>query len=260
MIGIELLAYIVCAAAAVWLVYRYDLYDREPWPLVLTTALAGAAVMWGLGGVEDAAIARLAGANASPYVPALVAASSEETARLLIVMALAALVPRFFNDPMDGLVYGSIVGIGMALEESWAMLSQSSAPSAFLPVELVRVSGHLVMGGITGFGVGVTKRPGVRRRQWAGALAACFASSILLHFLWDVAALAETLSGGLARWPALAGSAVMLAGMVTYGALVVIGARWSRQAFAPASRRTLWGWPLDRVRRRRHRSLDRPQC
>jgi RsiW-degrading membrane proteinase PrsW (M82 family) len=249
-IGIELAAYVVCAAAAVSLVYRYDLYDREPWPLVVATASAGAVVMWWLSGFQDAVIARLAGASASPYPLALVAAATEEPARLLIVLALAVLAPRFFNDPMDGLVYGSIAGIGMALEETWAILSQSSAPSPFLPVELVRVSGHLVLGGITGFGVGVAKRPGVSTRRWVTALAACLAGSMLLHFLWDVAALTQTLSGGLSRWPALAGSVVMLVGMVVYGALVVTGARWSRQTFAPNSLRTLWGWPLVRVRQR----------
>lgn len=246
MMALESVVYVVCGAAAALLVYRYDLYDREPWYLVLATASAGAAVMWVVGGIEDAVLVRLNGPTASPYPPAFVAASCEETARLAIVGALAWLVPRHFNDPMDGLLYGSMAGVGMALEESWAILSQSTTAHSFLPTELVRVSGHLVMGGITGFGVGMIKRPNAQRRHWATAAAACLGCSVLIHFLWDVAALTQTLSGGLARWPSVAGSAVMLAGMVIYAALVATASRWSRETFAPASRQTLWGWPFSR--------------
>jgi RsiW-degrading membrane proteinase PrsW (M82 family) len=250
--GPEYAAYVVCAASAALLVYRYDLYDREPWPLLVTVAVAGAAVMRLVSGIEDAILDRLTGASASPYLPAFVAAFCEEGARLSMVAALAVMVPRFFNDPMDGLVYGSMAGIGMAIEESWAILSQPGAAS-LSPAELVRLSGHLVMGGITGFGVGVMKRPGVQARQWTASLAGCLAVSMLLHVLWDVAALAQMLSGGRARWSPVAGSAIMLAGMIVYAALVVTGARWSRERFAPASRKTLWGWPLRALGRRRPR-------
>ena len=68
-------------------------------------------------------------------------------------------------------------------------------------------------------------------------------------FLWDVSALAQDLSGGMAVWPALAGSMVMLAGMIVYGALVATGVKWSRRVFAPHSRKSLWGWPFKRPRR-----------
>ena len=248
MIGIEYAAYGLCAVLAVLLVYHYDLYDREPWYLLLAAILVGAAVMRLLGGLEDAMIATLAGAAPSPLTPALVAASLEEGARLLIVALVAVLVPRVFNDPMDGLIYGSIAGIGMALEESWAVVSQQPDGS-LSAVELVRLSGHLTMGGITGFGVGLIKRRGARPWQWVLPLTACVVGAILLHFLWDVSAISQDLSGGLALWPALAASAVMLTGMGVYGALVATGVKWSRRVFAPRSRRSIWGWPFNHLRR-----------
>jgi RsiW-degrading membrane proteinase PrsW (M82 family) len=253
--GLYYAAYAACAAAAALLVYRYDLYDREPWYLLLATALAGAVVMHLAGGLEDAAIAAIAAGNTSPYVPALIAASFEEASRLLVVVAVAVAVPRIFNDPMDGLVYGAMAGIGMALEETWAIGWQAGAAS-LSPVEIVRLSGHLTMGGITGFGVGLINRPGGARRRWILPLAVCVVGSILLHFLWDVAAVAQDLSGGLARWPALAGSGVMLAGMGVFGALVAAGATMSHDTMAPTTDITRWGWPLNRARRRAPRDPD----
>jgi RsiW-degrading membrane proteinase PrsW (M82 family) len=244
-------AYAACAVAAAALVYRYDLYDREPWYAVLATAAAGALAMRLLGVVEDPAIARLAGGGGSLAAAAFVAASFEEAARLLIVATLALVVPRIFNDPMDGLVYGSIAGIGMAVEESFALLDHQGAGASIAIVDLVRLSGHLVFGGITGFGVGSIRRPGTRAGRWMLPLAACAGIAILLHFLWDVAALARESSGGVSRWPAVAASAVMFAGMVIYAWLATTAAGWSRLAFAPESTRTLWGWPFDWVVKRR---------
>jgi RsiW-degrading membrane proteinase PrsW (M82 family) len=249
--AVEFAAYVACAAAAAALVYRYDLYDREPWPLLLATAAAGAVVMGFVGGVEDHLIARFAAAGSSPYPPAFIAATCEEGARLAVVAAVALLAPRTFNDPMDGLVYGSVAGIGMAIEESWVALG-AHAGGSVSPAELVRLSGHLTMGGITGFGVGLVNRPAGGPGQWALPLTGCVVASIGLHFAWDVAALAHDLSGGLSWWPPLAASVVMLTGMGLFGALVVIGTKWSREAMEPGRGRSLWGWPFDRRHGRGH--------
>ena len=35
-----------------------------------------------------------------------------------LVVALALLIPSQFNDPMDGIIYGSLIGLGMAVLES----------------------------------------------------------------------------------------------------------------------------------------------
>ena len=36
----------VCALAAVCLVCRYDMYDREPWCMVVLAVLLGMGIMW----------------------------------------------------------------------------------------------------------------------------------------------------------------------------------------------------------------------
>jgi RsiW-degrading membrane proteinase PrsW (M82 family) len=232
----------VCLSAflAAVLVYRYDLYNREPWYLLAVAAGLGFATMrvvattelWALGLVEaDAA-------------EAAVAAILEETTRLAAVVGIAFAFPRKFDDPMDGIIYGSIVGLGMAVEESLYFLQARSAVELLLfPQELVRLLGHLVMGGIAGFGVGIgrTGTPG-----WRRAFVLSFAAAVALHFSWDWVALAAadgtTMSAGLA----VLASAILLTGIGIYGMLVVSGSKLSRQAFAPGSVRSLWGFPFNR--------------
>ncbi len=221
----------VCAVGAAVLVYRYDLYDREPFSLLALSVGMGAAGMACAGWLEAVTFRGLD--TASITTLALLAASYEETLKLVTVVALAVMA-RSFNDPMDGLIYGSMAGLGAALEEGIAVLRAAPGSGGVLPPEeLVRLSGHLVMGGIGGFGVGCLV---YRDGRWPRAVAASFLAALLLHFGWDLAALhAETVPG--VDRDALLSAALMLAGFLLYGRLVVLGSRWSQQVFAPGAPR-----------------------
>jgi RsiW-degrading membrane proteinase PrsW (M82 family) len=235
------IAIVACAAVAAALIYRYDLYDREPWYVVGAVMLAGAVVMAWLGGVEDDVIRWVGGGQPSTARIALVAAGLEEISRLAIVLAFAFLAPRYFNDPMDGLVYGSVVGLGMALEESMAVLArEAGAPVApLLSGEIVRLFAHLIMGGITGFGIGMIRRHG-GGRPWIPIAAGCLLVGTLIHFLWDYVALVSATQVGAERWAVPASVAVMVASIVVFGLLVVAGSRQSRAVFAPESAARVW--------------------
>ncbi|HJS75254.1 MAG TPA: PrsW family glutamic-type intramembrane protease [Vicinamibacteria bacterium] len=225
------LAVSVCAVLAAILVYRYDLYNREPWYLIALAGGLGIAVMRAVAGAEHWALGFV---EANP-AEAAVASLLEEAARLAAVVALALAFPKDFDDPMDGIIYGSIVGLGMAVEESFHFLrARSEVDPVLLPVELVRLCGHLVMGGIAAFGV----RVGFR------VLLLSFAIALVLHFSWDWVALAAADRNGMSVGLTLVAAAIMLAGIGIYGALVVVGSGLSRAAFAPASVRSLWGFPF----------------
>jgi RsiW-degrading membrane proteinase PrsW (M82 family) len=225
-------ALVVAAALAARLVRRYDLYDREPWWVITLVIAAGAAAMWGLGAAEDRVIRLVGRGQPSAADIAMVAAVLEELARLAIVIAVALLLPRHFNDPMDGLIYGSTAGIGMALEETTVYLArEAGAPlAATLPVELVRLFAHIVMGGIAGFGVGLLERH-APDRPWMPLALGCLAAAVAIHFGWDYLALTSAMHGD-APWIVAAIIALLLATMAIYGALVVAGSRSSRERFA----------------------------
>jgi len=228
----------LCALLAALLVYRYDLYEREPWYTLVLAALIGALGMRVAGAIE---LASMANVQSSPAIAAL-AALHEELARLIIVSGLALLLRRNFNDPMDGIVYGSIVGLGMAVEESYYVLGLLQDPPAYLlPVETVRLTGHLIMGGIVGFAIGLAR---TGTGAWKSKLVLCFSVSFALHFLWDVLALATDVRPDFSEAQTTAAIALILFGMLFYGSLVLEGSRLSKSMFAPTSEESLWGWPF----------------
>lgn len=216
-----------CAVLVGWLVVRYDLYEKEPVPMLALTTLLGAGTMWLTGVIQVAVLTRLYRHGAdSNVVMALLAGTTEETGKFVVVAAIALLARRFFNEPMDGLIYGSFAGLGAALEESVAILVREQA-SGFLPMqEPIRLAGHLLMGGIGGYGIGLLI--GQTKSRWVGIVAS-LAAAMTLHTLWDVVAFdaADTYRAvqHLYWWHAPAAIALMLAGMTCYRQMVNVGVR-----------------------------------
>jgi len=152
---------------------------------------------------------------------------------------------RHFNDPMDGLIYGSFVALGMALEESIFYLRLSFADGLgasdleLVGREAVRLVLHILLGGITGFGVGLIIEHS-RLRHWLPVLAGWLAASMTIHFLWDwlcgiPAAQPGQPTATIREEVIQRGVAVvlMLLAMAAFAYSVVLGSRLSRARFAP---------------------------
>lgn len=227
-----------CALATALLVYRYDLYDKEPWYVLVCTCAAGACAMWALHDPEVFVTGLLADHLPFVHALAIVAATHEEAAKLLVVVAVALVFRGVFNDPVDGIIYGSIAGLGAGTAESISLLdgNESALPAS----EVVRLLGHAVFGGLSGFGVGLY----VIRHRFRHAIAASsFVFAMLLHYLWDVLALSQVRPN---MRDGIKASVLMLAGFVTYGSLVVYANNLAYAWFAAAHRHRLVGWPLRR--------------
>lgn len=234
-----------CAALLALLIYRYDMYEREPWYMLALALAAGAVVSLGLGEVEDWVLGAFA-AGGSPWARAAVAASHEEAGKLLIVLAVALIARRHFNDPMDGLIYGAFAGLGMAVEESVFYMAGADPE---LRGEFVRLLLHTLWGGLSGFGLGMAW---FRIRWWPAKLAAGIAAAAGTHFAWDCIALNAR---GLAAHerPVFATIGLMLLALLLFGAAVSIANRCSREAFSPQCTGRLAGWPFTLLSRKRPR-------
>lgn len=238
------LAVLAAAVVVLALTYRYDLYDREPWWLVLA-ALGGGFVTMGLvGQAENETLAALRPTTLAGK--AAIVAIFEDGAKLLVVMLIALVFVKHFNDPIDGLIYGTLVGLGAAVEESlmYIQLAQQTAIAvnesaiggagvtwaSIAGAEVIRIVAHALLGGVAGFGVGVGARPNGRRVRRPALKATCLLTAVILHFAWDLIAYQRDQSTMMQ----LGAMALMVLLILTWGALVVAGSRRSRSAFDAA--------------------------
>lgn len=225
------LTLLVCAVGVGVMVYKYDLYRREPLGMILLAVALGAGAMWVATHAQLGAIQLIwnSGRTVSDPVLALFAGVTEELAKLSVVAFIALAMRRVFDEPLDGIIYGSFTGLGVALIESVWFISGVQGLSVIPAQEPVRLAGHLIMGGIGGFGMGLLT---VRSRLALLWILASFLGAVLLHTLWDVVAFgaanqyqraAQVRTGHTA-----AGVALMLSGMIAYRWLISVGARMTR--------------------------------
>jgi RsiW-degrading membrane proteinase PrsW (M82 family) len=218
-----------CAALMVVLVRRYDLTDKEPWYMLLAAVAVGIVLMWVVGQVEDFIFLRLNISDRFATKAALVSLL-EESAKIFGVLFIAAAFARRFNDALDGLIYGTLCGLGMAIEESVMYIGLAQEKNAWtLGSEVVRLFAHSLMGGLMGFAVGLTLRPADRKEPRKIALPlTCIAVALIVHFCWDFIAyrahIAPLMRGVLML--------LMLSLMLMWGAMVAYAMDMSRR-FAP---------------------------
>jgi protease PrsW len=191
-----LVLYLVPAAA---LISYLDIVRKQPlsmlagallWGAVAATAVAARGnVGWGL------VVARLGGPDfAAQWSAAVTAPLVEETAKVVGVVLLAMIAADEFRDPLDGFVYGALVGLAFAVVEDvlYFVAIFGGTPSDVVHGFGVRVLssglyGHALWTGMSGLGVGYFIS---MRRQWTTGRRLIVAGSLLLvamagHFLWD---------------------------------------------------------------------------
>ncbi len=224
---------LVCAAFFAWIAWKYDFYDREPPKALFLALVLGALFMWTAGRTQVLLINLVADhaySLAGNPTWACFAGITEEVAKLFAVAVVLIVFRPHFNDPIDGLIYGSFAGLGAAIEESIWHLGFDGSVMLLPGQEPVRLAGHLVMGGIGGAGLGAF----VMRRSWAWVLAS-LAGASFLHIAWDVVAFDAAdvaLAEGKPRpWHVASGVVLMFAGMVVFRYLVTRCSRWSKAHF-----------------------------
>ena len=221
----------LCGVLLGVVVWKYDLYRREPWWLLLLAAALGAASIYAAGLVQVwmIGLVNARGEVVSDTVFAMMAGGTEEIGKLLAVLVIWAVSRKHFDEPIDGLIYGSLAGLGAALEESIAVLTDGPVLRVLPPQEPVRLAGHLIMGGIGGYGMGLLV---VRHRFGTLALLGSLLAAIVLHTLWDVVAFAAAdhyrTYAKLRVWQSALPVLLMFIGMMVYRRMVTQGSRLTR--------------------------------
>lgn len=217
---------ILSAAALAYYVRWRDAREPEPWPAVFVASGVGFVAMWLTGLVDDVVLEWTALGTADVVRKAGIVALIEEGAKLLTMLVLSVVLARQMNDPLDGLVYGRLMGLGMAVNESLLYLGLAPPTAQALGMEIVRLFGHSLMGAIIGFAVGLGAAPRGPRRRFPLLTLGCMALSTALHFGWNVLAYAPPAHSILDR---LLPMALMLALMLTWWAFWFVADQRSRR-------------------------------
>jgi len=224
------------------MVYRYDMHEREPWWMLLGAAVAGGLMMAGAFELELAIGSALI--DGGPELPRrlvkpVLAGLFEEPAKLAVPVAVLLLVKRYFNDPMDGLIYGSLAGLGAALYESLWYTVVVNIHTRPTPIQehgsnAMRLLMHTLWGGIGAFALGLI----VMKKPWRKPLAQSLGLVIAMHIAWDAII---GFAPEQTNWQRLAAAVLLALSVVWYGTLVVRANKWSRQMHAPSSKKRLVG-------------------
>jgi RsiW-degrading membrane proteinase PrsW (M82 family) len=186
-----LAASLVVAAAflcgVVVVVWWVDRYDREPWPLVLGVFLWGLVVAPALVTATWAII----GASGSLGESFTLVPVIEELAKGL-VLVLVVLFSEHFDNPTDGLVYGTAVGLGFAVAENtliglWSVshLGGAGVLSLIAGRTLFSAGVHALASSAVGAGLGFGRVAGSRVRSMGWFLLGLVVA-VGLHAGWNL--------------------------------------------------------------------------
>lgn len=223
------------------LVVSLDRHEREPWRVLLGAFGWGAVVATLLsllvsvitGRVLSAAYGASAGYLLSAGIGAPVIEESFKGAALLILLV-------FFRDEfdniLDGLVYGALIGLGFAMTENVLYFGQAYYQGGLAELSQLFVAravlggfGHALYTATTGAGVGWAR--GRDRGSIARWIAPVFGWSLAVfqHFLWNTGAIAlGALYGGAASLVALVAAETVVftvPGLVTLYVISRVAAR-----------------------------------
>jgi RsiW-degrading membrane proteinase PrsW (M82 family) len=194
-------------------VYRLDLFEREPVTMVAAAFSWGGLVATSLALSGNQAIFGLASKLASPdfagrWGPALAAPPVEETLKVLGVIVLVLIARDQFDSPLDGMVYGALVGLGFQVVENFIYcingIALGGGDSEIAPVlvifvirALVGLWSHATYTAIAGYGIGYF----VSRRDRSvgyrlGVVVLSFAVAFTAHFVWNSPLLTEAFGEG----------------------------------------------------------------
>ena len=120
---------------------------------------------------------------------------NEELLKAAGVALIVLAAPRAIRGPLDGMIYGALVGLGFQVMENFTyslnFIPQTGATdpgaavaiSAVIRVALTALGSHWAMTAVAGAGVGYLAARGLR--GGAPRAAACLAAAMAMHLLFD---------------------------------------------------------------------------
>ena len=177
----------------VWFAVRLiDRWEPEPRRLLVFAVAWGAIASVAIALGVDAVLAFLVGGLGDTFGSVVQAPIVEEVAKGLGLLLLYAGARRSFDGPVDGIVYGALIGAGFAFTENVQYFAVS-----FIEGGAVQVGGvfflravlspfaHVMFTSLTGFALGLAARRALRTGPALRYAVPGLVGAIVLHALWN---------------------------------------------------------------------------
>jgi RsiW-degrading membrane proteinase PrsW (M82 family) len=183
----------VCWALVVWL---FDRYEKEPLHLLAISFLWGVAPAVVISGALEIVLALVSGYRGDPSPTGLAifnfgvnAPFVEEGVKLLGLLGVFWIAQREIDGPLDGIIYGSMVGFGFAATENVFYFLSSESVAELIVVIFLRAmlfgSLHAMFTSFSGLGLAFAK---YARSGWMSVLWAAggFLAAVVFHSLHNI--------------------------------------------------------------------------
>ena len=182
----------VFLTTVVILIWWIDRYDREPWPLLLSVFLWGLIAAPGLVLAAGGLIAGIANWIGSGLLTSVIVAPIVEELAKGVGILLVVILSQHFDNPTDGLVYGTAVGLGFAVTENllyglWtgSLMAHGQAETYVLGRTLFTAGVHALASSVVGAGLGLGRTSG-RRIGAVGWALMGLVVAVALHGGWNL--------------------------------------------------------------------------
>jgi RsiW-degrading membrane proteinase PrsW (M82 family) len=173
-----------------------DRWEPEPRGLLILAVAWGAVAAVGITLGIDVLITLAFGVDDSPLAEAFAAVVQaplvEEFAKGLGVYLIFVTARRAFDGPVDGVVYGALIGAGFAFTENIQYFAVSfieggaaDASATFFVRGILSPFAHVMFTSITGFALGLAARRGLTAGQAVGPWILGMLGAMALHALWN---------------------------------------------------------------------------
>ena len=173
-----------------------DRWEPEPMRLLVFAVAWGAIAAVGIALGVDLVITLVFGYDDSPAREAFTAVVQapivEEFAKGLGVFIIFLSARRAFDGPIDGIVYGGLVGAGFAFTENIQYFAISfieggvpDVTDTFFVRGILSPFAHVMFTSVTGFALGLAARRGARGGQAVGAWVLGMIGAMALHAFWN---------------------------------------------------------------------------
>ena len=197
---IGMIVALVPFAVVLFAVRTIDRWEPEPRGLVVFAVAWGAIASVGIALLVDLGIILLIGNSDSSardlFSTVVQAPVVEEVAKALGLLLIFVTARRAIDGPVDGIVYGALVGAGFAFTENIQYFAISyldggaeDLTATFFVRGILSPFAHAMFTAVAGFALGLAARRGATGARALGALGLGLIGAIALHAFWNGSAM-----------------------------------------------------------------------